>query len=338
MTTFILGYRTALAYWSARKSSALHRPLSPSEEMCALAEAATPSKEQVMRIIEAQLFSGIEAPLDLISTKRSASLRTSYMRVHGQLSPLPPGSITFAGSISGDEDELSVFVSTPELCLVQMGCFAERHELAELAIELCGDYALRPDGMGGTHIIKRPHATTADSLRAYIARAADVHGVKRARFAAECVVDSSRSPRESQIALEMTLSYRLGGYGLPRPKLNEKITLEGAARRAAGVREIYPDFYWPNAGLVLEYDSDAFHSDSAKRERDIRKRNAYEMLGLHALSLTHRQFTDQLQFACIMEEVGRMLGYKTHALTAIQQRKRAQLHGFLTHGSRLPRL
>ncbi|MCR5582785.1 MAG: hypothetical protein K6F70_04125 [Eggerthellaceae bacterium] len=242
------------------------------------------------------------------------------------------------GTVPCDGEFLRVYVVAPELCLVQMGCLMQRHELAELAFELCGGYALRPDGVGGTTLVERSCVTSVEKLRAYVKSAGGVNGVKRARFAAECAIDGSRSPRESQIALEMTLSHRLGGYGLPRPRLNVPITPTGQARHVAGVGELIPDLYWPEAKVVLEYDSDAFHGrDEREREHDIRKRNAYGMMGLYAISLTRRQYDDALQFSGIMGDLAKRLGCETHRLTAVQQRKRAKLHGFLSHGDRLAR-
>lgn len=312
----------------------LVRQVSPDEESEVWETTSMPRRSDLAILAGSPLLAGIPLPFELVVPKWKSSDRSPLARTHSQTGSLPVASLVSVGVAESDGEALRVYVVVPELCFVQMGCVVQRAELTELAFELCGDYALLPDGVGGTRLVERPHVTTSERLRSYVAQADGVHGVKRARMAAECVVDGSRSPRESQIALEMILSHRLGGYGLPMPRLNERIPLEGSARRAAGVREIVPDFYWPEAGVVLEYDSDAFHVEAERREHDIRKLNAYEMMGLRVLSLTRRQFSDQLQFACVMEELGNMLRCEKHGLTANQQRKRAQLHGFLSNGRR----
>lgn len=337
MTTIVLGYRSALSYWSTPNLRNRSMPLTPLEEQTALAEAAIPLQHHVAKLIETGTHKGIEAPIDAIVPILGASRRAPFMQVHTQTSTLPSGSLMFLDAIPCNGETLTVYVSSPELCLVQMGCLMERHELAELAFELCGDYALRPGRGNAAQIVERPHVTTAKQIKAFTDQADGVRGIRRARHAAENVLDGSRSPRESQIALEMTLSHRLGGYGLPCPILNEPITPKGLARRAAGRNAIIPDFYWSDAKIALEYDSEAFHAGKTEREHDLLKHNAYEMMGIRTLTMSNRQYVDQLQFTCIMNELSKRLGCELHHLTALQERKRAQLHGFLTHGDRLTR-
>ena len=338
MKIIVLGYRSALSFWSSIGSSTRTSLLPDDDAETVLVSARVPFRDQSAMLVEALASLGIHAPLECVVAIPDASRRMTHVRVHTHMINLPSNSLAYVGTVPCDGEALRVYVVAPELCLVQMGCLMQRHELAELAFEFCGDYALRPDGAGDTMLVERPRVTTAEKLRAYVKSAEGVSGVKRARFAAECAIDGSRSPRESQIALEMTLSHRLGGYGLPRPRLNVPITPTGHARQVAGVRELIPDLYWPDAKVVLEYDSDAFHTrDDREREHDIRKRNAYGMMGLYAISLTRRQYDDALQFSGIMGDLAKRLSCETHRLTTVQQRKRAKLHGFLLRGNRMLR-
>lgn len=64
----------------------------------------------------------------------------------------------------------------------------------------------------------------------------------------------------------------------PMPKVNVKVF---------GVEV---DFYWPQFGLVLETDGDAFHSDRVQRQIDLEKQRYLESRGLTVLRATFKEF------------------------------------------------
>ena len=50
------------------------------------------------------------------------------------------------------------------------------------------------------------------------------------------------------------------------------------------------DFYWPEFGLILEADGDAFHSDPVQKQIDLEKQRHLEAHGLVVLRTTFREF------------------------------------------------
>lgn len=75
--------------------------------------------------------------------------------------------------------------------------------------------------------------------------------------------------------------------GLPQPRVDYTV---GHWR---------PDFYWPEAGLVVELDGGDFHSTRARIERDHRKDIELRAMGISVLRFTGRQVVREIEFVLV---------------------------------------
>lgn len=116
--------------------------------------------------------------------------------------------------------------------------------------------------------------------------------------AIEELLDRSRGQRGVAILREATAEFRDRGgvtrrelerrflslcrrFRLPAPRVNEMIGLEH--------RTIQVDFHWPDAGLVVETDGYASHSDPVAHEEDRRRDQDLKLAGWEVLRFTWRQ-------------------------------------------------
>lgn len=77
-----------------------------------------------------------------------------------------------------------------------------------------------------------------------------------------------------------------GGFGTPTRQL---------PIRANGTVIARADLAYPEARLILEYDSDQWHSGTKRRHRDARRRNRLRALGWTVLEVTPAQLRDPAQ-------------------------------------------
>lgn len=82
----------------------------------------------------------------------------------------------------------------------------------------------------------------------------------------------------------MQFAQALAAAGLPRPLFNARLeTPEG---------HLYPDVYWPEAGVVVEVAGRAFHYSPAAWEADLARSAALAAAGVAVLTVTWRQLQD----------------------------------------------
>ena len=109
------------------------------------------------------------------------------------------------------------------------------------------------------------------------------------------------SPRECALGLVLHLPPRFGGYGLPRPLLNEPIELTEADKRLADRSHYVADLLWQKQQVIVEYDSDAFHLTSASHHHDSVRRAVLENAGYRVISITrnHLVSIDEMNRAAV---------------------------------------
>jgi len=336
--SIVLGFDTALAYWSSPLARSLAVVLDAQQAAEALASSQKRVHDSLLASVQhMQPFRHLPASFDILvrtDSERRQTHRANFRCVSGSI---PDGALAeLSGLRLYSNGELCrVLVSTPEFCFVQMARYLNEIELMELGFELCGTYAIYPPGRNG--LGKRPALTTPEQLESFANKCSGLSCVNRARNAARRVVANSRSPKESQLTLLATLPRRLGGFALPRPLLNESQPVDPHVARVLEAPYITPDLYWPDINTVIEYDSDTDHSDESSRMVDSRKRNAYDLLGIRHISLTYEQFKDLGTVSSILEDISRRFGIKRRPMNADQLIKREELHRQLLYGTRRAR-
>ena len=206
-----------------------------------------------------------------------------------------------------------LYVVSPELHFL-LRC-RETHTPAQallLALQLCGTYELRPDTPEG--FMSRPvPLTCAQSLRnAAQWLPSGARGHKIARYAASLALDGSASPRESGFAAFAITSRRLGGAGLPAPRLNFEKSLSPLAKTHLPQRaSIRYDFYWPEKHLACEYDSSWWHSDSLRAGADDQRRLAARTLNDDLIGVARQTLSTLPTVTALFDKLAHILQGRT---------------------------
>ncbi|MCI8468222.1 MAG: hypothetical protein HFJ75_01755 [Eggerthellaceae bacterium] len=207
-----------------------------------------------------------------------------------------------------------VYVAAPELAFVEAASFLDLEHLILLGYELCGRYALHEDSPSG--FCACDAATTTAQLNRYLGRVDGMRGTARARRAASYVLDNAESPRESAMAVLLTLPYRLGGCALRRPVLNQSLALSPHQRQRMGRAAFRCDALWPEASLALEYESDRFHSGEEAFVRDSKRRNDLRSLGIDVVTMTNDEIRSRQSTNRIADSLARKIGQRRGAVPA----------------------
>jgi len=123
---------------------------------------------------------------------------------------------------------------------------------------------------------------------------------------------------ETLLAMLLTLPYKYGGYGLPLPKLNApigaaKVVKQGMGRqypdkRSASKNPFRPDLTWPGTDLVVEYDSEMFHSGSTELTKDSLRRNVLTTTGKRTITVTKDHVYSALEFDTVAKQIAKGIG------------------------------
>lgn len=221
------------------------------------------------------------------------------MACHSLSASLPPGSLCEVGR--------GVYVVSPELCLVQMARRSTRLGLVRLLFELCGLFSVRSDLPRG--LLQRDTALTSIALVGrYLEEAKGVRGVEEVALAAKYARDRAASPREATLVMLLCLPFAMGGYALPHPLLNFESRVSGIASNMTDRRWCSADLCWPEARLIVEYDSDREHASPPSIASDAARRDALAAMGYGVLTVTNDQIKSYGAVESLAKLISRRLG------------------------------
>lgn len=262
---------------------------------------SVPTSNQIDGLLDGPLR-GMSQPLHFLVANRSACHATNRKIAHFWSTTPIRGSF-----VQIDED---VFVCSPELTFVQIARVLDTVELARLALELCGTYALapHPDDPFRKH---RP-ATSVEHLRAFAdrARIAGIRGTARAQAALSLARNGSASPTETVVALLLCCPYRFGGYGLPFPELNRPPGRERGPQSLVDENPHRCDLLWRDHGVALEYDGAAWHPDGSDGppSKDVARDNSLAGKRMHVFKVSKGQLYNVEEFDRIVCRLTTVLG------------------------------
>lgn len=183
---------------------------------------------------------------------------------------------------------------------------------ALIAMELCASYRIDP---ATNEIVERDCLTTpnaiTDRLAQFIAPQADKKPLK----ALEWVTPFSASPRETALALCLSLPNRHGGYGLPKAHLNFRIDIPKELQKQAHRRYFVVDACWPNSRCVAEYDSNKYHLSPEQHYSDIVKRDVLEQMGYKVIVITNNQVLSPCEMDTVARRIAKALGIRLRIRT-----------------------
>lgn len=326
MDVFV-GFQSAIEYWRGYGSAYSDFP---DILRTAPSFGVAPDAARSFQLLRGPLNDRTE-PLSVLVSDAGSRRRTGKVRCRMWSTTVPSGAFVRVGA--------SVYVSSPEFTFAQIARDCTLVELIKIGYELCGMYALSNgndltifDGGIAAGFRYRNPVTTVRKLSAFLKRAKGSDGLARARRAVKYIIDNSASPRETELAMILTLPFSLGGYGLPAPMLNcqvdlgvKSVTCKGPTLLSLVDRQAQKnefricDLYWADAKLDIEYDSDFYHVGAEKIAQDANRRNDLESRGITVITVTNKQILSWKR----MDEVA------CHAAKRIGKRIR-QEYRFLT--------
>ena len=261
-----------------------------------------------------RMLSHVQGPIEALVPSRNQMTRTHRLKTHLWSSHLPSGAFIDLGN--------GIYLSSPRFLFLQLAPIMSEIELIALGCELCGYYSrwktpstLRPSteptGHEGTTFELKP-AITVQKLTAHMSQIENMRGGRAARKALDWVLDHSASPAETAVYLLLCLPRRMGGYGLPKPVLNVKVSVTTSTTHE--VR--YPDLFWAGCSLDVEYQSDLSHSGEWSRYRDSQRAVELEAERITVLPLTRLQLKDVDQFHAFATSVRRVMNRRSRPLSA----------------------
>ena len=248
-------------------------------------------------------LSGLASPLHIMIGNAEARRKRKTMRLHLFDGQTPEGSF-----IRIDD---GLFVSSPEFCFLQMASLLPLAGLIELGYELCGTYSIPAVGdpnvpERGFH--KRQPLTNSKRLAAFLVRIPGVNGHQNALKAVRYILEGSASPMETKLSIILTLPYKLGGFGFPRPELNKRVVPSKTDKRFSGKASYVCDLFWTDHNLAVEYDSVLFHAGQGQIADDSKKKNTLTMMGVTTISVTKQQLYSREEFEKTAVAIAKCLG------------------------------
>lgn len=248
-------------------------------------------------------MAAVSFPLHAIVAHASDRLRGRGIVCHVHSEPFPHGSLL--------EIDRDLYVASPEVCFLHAGSELDFAALLRLGFELCGRYRLVSGSASGFR--EALPLTTPESIAWFLEAMGCAHGAKQARRALPYLVANSGSPMETVVASLLCLPVTRGGRGLPFPEMNGRVWVAGEASRYTERRYFECDLLWRDAALAVEYDSDAFHTGSARIARDAARRNALAGMGIVVMTMGRRQLLDYRKFNEFVRALESRLGVRRRA-------------------------
>ncbi|MDR1712802.1 MAG: hypothetical protein LBR39_01410 [Coriobacteriales bacterium] len=241
----------------------------------------------------------LDKPLHILVGSKAGRKGAGFIKSHILTTQLPAGSFLKAKD--------GPYVSSPELCFVQMAGKLTLPELIALGYELCGSYRLAANESTGQGFTLASPLTTVAKLQAFANAATGLKGRKQAMRAIKYVLADSRSPMETILAMLLCLPYRLGGYGLPAPQLNTRITGSAEAKRTTHRSHFVCDLYWADYQVDVEYDSRDYHLSEEQVNDNAKRRNTLAAMGVEVITVTRRQIVSNSELRRVAEALAVLL-------------------------------
>lgn len=229
--------------------------------------------------------------------------------------------LVLPGTVWGLDDSTSIV--SPAVCVAQFSRELGPVHLAELACALAGLYKFAPSSTGS--ILDAHPITTVGEISRMLEKYPSMYGARKALGATGLAIDRLGSPYETILYLLLCLPRALGGYGVPKPVANVEIVPSSFQRGLVSQRSFHPDLLWPEARLVVEYDSRQQHSQPDQADRDARRRNDLETLGYTVVAVTGSIIADESLFDKVALRLRQHLGLSPWRETGDSRARRREL-------------
>ena len=200
-----------------------------------------------------------------------------------------------------------MFIESPEFVFLHAATILDIAELIALGDELCGLYSFDARERRGFRKRKLP-LLRKSRLERFLAQATGCPGRNKALMALRHVIEMSASPMETFDEMTLCLPYRLGGYSLTKPTMNERIDLTPKASRIARRSKVYLDMGYSAHKFDLEHHGKYDHSTEEEIDSDRARVNALKEMGFEVIELTADQVRDPIAYEYIVQRIAKILG------------------------------
>ena len=175
--------------------------------------------------------------------------------------------------------------------------------LAQYVMYLCGYYCMYQQ----EPLKEREPLTKKEDIWLMLKHVKGCMGWRRlARILPYCA-EGVRSPQEANFYIVATFPNRFGGYDFTKPEVNASIPLNAEQAQLAGSSEIEVDFYWRDAGVVVEYNGFETH-DGGITQLDITQQIILKELGIEVIFVTKEQLYNPALIDLVMQQLAKRLG------------------------------
>lgn len=226
-----------------------------------------------------------------------------------------------------------LYAVAPELCFMQLARTTDVIDICQIASRLTAAYRYTPEDT--SNLASKTPTTTIERIRLYRESCDRTGKQLPASTSKVCrglcwAAENAASPREAALALMLTIPARCGGFGLPKPMLNQTIRIPPHIARWAGKQSYRCDLFWPDALLAVEYDSD-LHASSYQIAKDAKRRDVLSKLGITTLTVTRVQMNNIEEIRQIAVHIGDLLGTTKHYRSNELKERQRMLHARLLH-------
>jgi len=249
--------------------------------------------------------------MDYLQQRGRSRHASPLSRPHSWNGDLPARSLLHLGN--------DIYLCSPEFTFLQLSGLYNVIELSSIAMAMSGEYM---PAHAENDLARHDPVTSVALLRSFAMGAGTHWGVDKSAQATRWAVDNSRSPMETSLALLIHMPRTLGGYGLVRPVLNQRIYLSEESTAIYPHRYCEADVSAPGSSLLLEYLGRAFHKEE---HHDIRRELALQHEGYQLQHVTVHQLVDPAQRNEIMRRYAQSAGIALKPPTDLIVRRRISL-------------
>ncbi|MGN0077477.1 MAG: hypothetical protein ACI36V_01680, partial [Coriobacteriales bacterium] len=226
--------------------------------------------------------------------------------------------------------ERGLYVSAPAVCYLQLCSTLDLVDCIKLGFELCSTYALTENRT----LIESPPLTSKEAI-ARLAAEYPCYGKSNAMRALRYVLERSRSPKETELAMKLGLPAALGGFGLASFEMNPQVALGEFGRQITKKSYCCPDLLWAANKLDVEYNGRDWHSFPEQHESDLRRRQALAAEGYTVLTVDQRSIERPEALRPVADEICRITSGRRLRIRGKHHGAKAdELYArFLAHGA-----
>ena len=249
--------------------------------------------------INEDLLNPTDGVLHVLAFDKAKIRHSKNVVTHAWSSPIPAGSFY--------QRSPHAYVESPEFMFLHAASILDLPELIALGDELCGLYSFDARERRGFRKRELP-LLRKSRLEQFLQQADGCKWRNKALMALRHVVELSASPMETFDEMTLCLPYRLGGYSMTKPTMNEEIVLTPKAARIARRDKVYLDMGYSSYKLDFEHHGKYDHSTEEEVDSDRARVNALREMGFEVIELTIDQVKDPVAYEYIVQRAAKILG------------------------------